>query len=140
MFIGAAVGSLLGAPAADKWGRKPAIVTCSALFALSAVIMMLAPTFATLICGRFVVGVAIGGSSTCVSVYIAELSKPALRGVLVSVNEVALCFGCLVAILTGISLQATDGGWRYMLGLAAVPATIQFFGACLAHSPPTRRA
>ena len=90
--------------------------------------MMFAPTFVVLLFGRFVVGVAIGGSSTCVSVYIAELAKPALRGVLVSVNEVALCFGCLIAIVTGIALEHTGGGWRYMLGLAAVPATVQFVG------------
>ena len=128
VFVGAAIGSLSGAPAADLVGRRPAIAACSMVFTLSSVVMMLASSFGILLLGRFLVGVAIGASSTTVSVYIAELSKPGLRGVLVSINEVALCFGCLVAICTGLALEHAVGGWRYMLGIAAVPAMIQFVG------------
>jgi len=105
------------------------IAVCSAVFALSAVVMMLAQHFGVLLVGRFLVGFAIGGSSTCVSVYISELSKPALRGVLVSLNELALCVGCLVAIVTGVALEDARDGWRWMLGLAAAPAFIQLAGA-----------
>ena len=129
VFVGAAIGSLAGSPIADAFGRRPAIALCSIVFAVSALTMMAAQSLPVLLLGRCMVGIGIGASSTTVSVYISELAKPAARGVLVSVNEVALCVGCLVAIAVGISLEDASHGWRWMLGLASVPAVIQLAGA-----------
>ena len=56
--LGAALGSLMGGPLSDSYGRKKTIMVADVLFSLGAVIMGIAPTIAILIIGRFVVGVS----------------------------------------------------------------------------------
>jgi SP family myo-inositol transporter-like MFS transporter 13 len=57
--LGAAFGSILGGPFADKLGRKPTIILADVLFTIGAIIMGVAPTIPVLILGRIVVGVII---------------------------------------------------------------------------------
>ena len=63
-----------------------------------------------------------------VPMYISESSPPKLRGLLVSCNTLIITFGQFVAaVICGLFSQ-TDHGWKWMLGLAAVPSAIQFCG------------
>lgn len=128
VMVGATVGALVGGSAADRVGRRRGLVLCSVLFALGAVLMALAPGFALLLVGRFVVGLAVGSSGLVVSVYVTELAPTALRGTLVSVNEVAICAGCLLAIGVDALLINASSGWRWMLGASAFPAALQLAG------------
>ncbi|KFM78888.1 Proton myo-inositol cotransporter, partial [Stegodyphus mimosarum] len=65
----------------------------------------------------------------CVPMYIAEVAPVSIRGTLVTINNCAITFGQLVAsIVDGIFSTDLENGWRYMLGIAAVPAVIQFIG------------
>ena len=63
-----------------------------------------------------------------VSVYITEIAHPSLRGSLVAINEVMICLGCLIAIGIDSWLTRYDEGWRYMLGISAIPALLQVIG------------
>nr|XP_012788812.1 unnamed protein product [Sorex araneus] len=70
-----------------------------------------------------------GIASMTVPVYIAEVSPPNLRGRFVTVNTLFITGGQFFAsVVDGAFSSLPDNGWRYMLGLAAIPAVIQFFG------------
>lgn len=63
-----------------------------------------------------------------VPVFIAEAAPSNLRGKLVTTNNLFITGGQFLASVVAGALSNTDNGWRYMLGIAAVPAVIQFIG------------
>jgi SP family myo-inositol transporter-like MFS transporter 13 len=125
---GAIVGAALSSCSNQALGRKPVILLSSALFTVGAVVMGVAESFAQLLVGRVVVGVAIGFASMVVPLYIAEAAPPESRGRLVSLNSACVTGGQFFAAVLDAMLSSVDDGWRYMLGLAAVPAVLQFIG------------
>lgn len=92
--------------------------------------LLVAQNFEMLLVGRFIVGLAVGLASMSVPVYIAEAAPPANRGQLVTVNNVFVTGGQFVACIVDALFSKVDypHGWRYMLGLAAVPAVVMFVG------------
>ncbi|ETI34767.1 hypothetical protein F443_18778 [Phytophthora nicotianae P1569] len=125
---GAIVGASLSGIGNDKLGRRRVILVSSALFTLGAVIMAMAENFVELLIGRLIVGIGIGCASMAVPLYIAEASPPQIRGQLVSLNSALITGGQFFASVLDALLADTEGGWRYMLGLAAIPAIVQFAG------------
>ena len=57
--------------------------------------------------------------------YIQELSPTRLRGRMVVVNVVMITGGQVVAYGIDAAFENTHGGWRWMVGLGAVPAALQ---------------
>ncbi|POM68383.1 Inositol transporter [Phytophthora palmivora] len=133
---GAIAGAALCGIGNDKLGRRPVILISSALFTVGAGIMAIAGTFVELLAGRLIVGVGIGCASTTVPLYIAEVSPPQIRGRLVSLNSALITGGQFFASVLDALLADTEGGWRYMLGLAAVPAIVQFVGFLMLPESP----
>ena len=129
--VGAAVGGLL----TDRLGRRITLLLAGALFALGAVGTALAPTVPWLVVGRVMVGAAIGTASFATPLYISEISPASARGALVSLNQLAITGGILVSYLVDYAL-ADSGGWRWMLGLAAVPAAALGVGMLLLPESP----
>src|SRR5699024_5333517 len=72
-------------------------------------------------------GVAIGISSLVVPGYIAEMAPPHRRGTLVSLHQFMVTVGILVSYIVGYGLSHT-GAWRWMLGVAVLPAVAMFLG------------
>ncbi|KAA3677450.1 MFS transporter, SP family, solute carrier family 2 (myo-inositol transporter), member 13 [Paragonimus westermani] len=125
----AAIAALGSAYLTDQAGRKPVIITASFIFSLGAVILGVATSKEILLVGRLIVGFAIGMASMTVPVYIAEISPTHLRGALVTLNQVSITVGQMIAaIVDGIFMLDATNGWRYMLALGGVPSVIQFFG------------
>ncbi|KAF2155607.1 general substrate transporter [Myriangium duriaei CBS 260.36] len=118
----ALIASPLSAPAADSLGRRPVIVVSCALFVLGALIQAVAPGVAVMVLGRSVVGLAIGGASSVVPLYIAEVAPARHRGRLVTVQSLFITGGQVVAYLVG---WACGGRWRLAVGVGAVPAVVQ---------------
>ncbi|CAG5115537.1 unnamed protein product, partial [Candidula unifasciata] len=125
----AAVFSLFAGFMCDFFGRKITIMVASVVFVIGAIIMGVAQSKEILLVGRIVVGIGIGFASMTVPVYVAEASPPAIRGRLVTLNQLFITIGILISsiIAGGFSSMKTTG-WRYMLGLAGVPGVIQFIG------------
>ncbi|GIY30432.1 proton myo-inositol cotransporter [Caerostris extrusa] len=70
-----------------------------------------------------------GLASMCVPMYIAEVSPQESRGLLVTINNCAITAGQLLASLVDGAFSGDHAqGWRYMLGIAAVPSVLQFVG------------
>jgi len=124
VLVGAAVGAIAGGKLSDAIGRRKALLLTSSIFILGALICALAHSFGLLLAGRIIVGLGIGLSSTTVPVYISEISPPAARGWQVSLFQLAITVGILSAYVVNYTFAKTADGWRWMLGLAAVPGLL----------------
>jgi len=121
------LGCLLGAAGAsaigDRYGRRKSLVFCAVLFAASALGAAVANTVTLFAATRLLGGLAIGLGSVLTPVYIAEISPPENRGTLVSINQLAVVIGILVAYFSNWQLSRLgEGSWRWMLAVAAIPS------------------
>jgi SP family galactose:H+ symporter-like MFS transporter len=116
-LLGAAVGGLL----ADRLGRRRLLIVTALVFALGALGAALSPDVGWLIAARVIAGTAIGIASFVAPLYISEIAPVAIRGRLVSINQVAITVGIVISY--GIDFAfAGSGAWRWMFALAIVPA------------------
>ena len=125
--VGAVLGSIGGGFMADAFGRRISLMATDVCFVAGAIAMALAThdSYGSLLFffGRGGAGLGLGAAGATATTYIAECSPPAYRGVLVSINEIALCLGCLLAYLAALLLG--DALWRYTVALSALSAAIQ---------------
>lgn len=110
---------------ADRLGRKRIILFADLLFILGALIQAVSPSVAVMVAGRSVVGAAVGAASFVTPLYIAELAPAAHRGRLVTMNILFVTLGQVVAYAVGWALSERAAGWRWMVGLGALPAALQ---------------
>lgn len=119
ILVGAVIGALVGARLSERLGRKRTILIISAVFVVGTVLCSISPTELTLALSRVLLGMAVGGATQTVPMFVAELSPPQVRGRLVLAFQVAIGIGILTATIVGASQQFS---WRWMIGMAAVPA------------------
>ena len=143
-LIGCLVGALVAGALSDKFGRKRLLILSAFLFAVTSLGNALAGNFSIFIFWRMLGGVAIGLASNLSPMYIAEVAPAQMRGKLVSINQLTIVIGILLAQVINWSLVrnlpagATDEfirnswfgqqGWRWMFGLTAAPSLLFFFG------------
>lgn len=140
LLIGAAFGGVLAGNLADAKGRRPTIVVLSLLFIAGAVGTSQVPTMGVMVCFRIVLGLAVGGASAIVPVFIGELAPTRIRGNLVAVNELLIVTGQLLAYTTNAIIANVlpnhPDNWRWMLLVCTLPAAGLFFGTLyLTESP-----
>ena len=132
LVFAAAVGALFGGQISDAWGRRRTIVLLAVLFFVGTVFVVLSPGFTLLVAGRIMLGLAVGGASTVVPVYLAELAPFEIRGSITGRNELAIVTGQLAAFvmnaIIGTTLGHLDGVWRIMFAVCALPAIALFIG------------
>ena len=122
----------------ERFGRKPVIIIASIVFAVGSLLMAIAWTKVVLLFGRFTVGAAIGLASMTTPVYIAEVSPIEIRGKLVTINNCFITGGQFVAsVVAGAFSMNNANGWRFMLGIAGIPALIQLI--CFVFLPESPR-
>jgi MFS transporter, SP family, galactose:H+ symporter len=127
VLVGAALAALGGGRLSDRLGRRTTLILTSIIFILGALICAFADSFQTLLVGRTIVGLGIGLASTTVPVYISEVAPAKARGWQVSLFQLAITIGILGAYIVDYAF-AGSGGWRWMLGLAAVPGAMLGLG------------
>ena len=123
VLLGAVIGAAAGGTLADRFGRRKTIILAAVIFILGAMGTALAPTVILLVAGRTIVGIGIGIASFSAPLYISEVAPANIRGSLVSLNQLAITVGIVVSYLVDYALSGISG-WRWMFGLAAIPATI----------------
>ncbi|KAI1780969.1 general substrate transporter [Hypoxylon cercidicola] len=124
----ALVASPISSVFADRFGRKPVILLSDLLFVFGALVQALSTSVSGMVLGRSIVGAAVGAASFVTPLYIAELAPPAYRGRLVTMNVLSITLGQVVAYIIGwIFAEHGDPstGWRWMVGLGALPAILQ---------------
>jgi sugar porter (SP) family MFS transporter len=119
--VGAIFGAAIAGQAADRLGRRRTIISAAVVFIIGAVLSAAAPGLGVLVIARVLLGVAVGLASANAPVYISEVAPPDERGRLVSYFQLSVTVGILVAYVVGLAFSGIDG-WRWMLGLGAVPA------------------
>ncbi|XP_040063446.1 solute carrier family 2, facilitated glucose transporter member 10 isoform X2 [Ixodes scapularis] len=136
LFLGAFLASFVGGVLVDLLGRKRALLLASLLFLTGTALQSLSPGLAVLVCGRLFTGMAVSLSTTAECTYIAEISPPAQRGLLVSLNEVAITVGFLLAYTVNYAFISRPNGWQFMFAVATCPALLQLVGTMFLPQSP----
>ncbi len=130
-ILGCIPGAMCAGVLADRFGRRKMLFLCAALFAVSGVLSALPRTFEQFLTARFLSGLGIGASSIICPVYIAEIAPEKWRGRLGTLFQLGIVIGIFLTlfinkVVQGLGDEAwnTTMGWRWMLGLEAVPAII----------------
>lgn len=127
VLVGATVGALSGGRLVDIFGRRSMLLITAFIFVAGALICAFTPSLAILVVGRVIVGLGIGLASSTVPIYVSEISPPESRGWQVSLFQLAITVGILIAYFIDY-LFSHSGNWRWMLGLATVPGTVLGMG------------
>ncbi|EDW46869.1 solute carrier family 2, facilitated glucose transporter member 1 isoform X1 [Drosophila sechellia] len=118
-LVGGAIGSLGGAGAANKFGRKACFLICGALFTVGAVLFFFcraASSVEMLVIGRFVVGLASGLVTATLPMYLSEVAPMALRGTLGVFIAVGVTGGVVVGQVCSLAdVFGTEDLWHYAL-------------------------
>eukprot|EP00429_Kryptoperidinium_foliaceum_P054272 CAMPEP_0176094952 /NCGR_PEP_ID=MMETSP0120_2-20121206/47587_1 /TAXON_ID=160619 /ORGANISM="Kryptoperidinium foliaceum, Strain CCMP 1326" /LENGTH=601 /DNA_ID=CAMNT_0017428907 /DNA_START=52 /DNA_END=1857 /DNA_ORIENTATION=- len=124
------LSSLAGGSLNHMFGRRTCILLAAAIFTGGSLILGFAINYTMLVLGRCILGVGIGIASLTTPVYIAEVAVPRMRGQLVTVNTLMITFGQFFAgMVDGVfDKYFPVEGWRFMLGLAAVPSLFMWVG------------
>ncbi len=144
LLVGCMAGALLGGPMGDRFGRKPSLIFCAVLFALSSLGSALPNALGPFAWARFAGGIAIGAASMLSPLYIAEIAPEKIRGTLVALYQLAIVAGILVVFFVNLQIQRmgdetwnTQVGWRWMFASLALPSLV--FGICMAVVPESPR-
>jgi sugar porter (SP) family MFS transporter len=129
LALGCIVGCLIAGALADRYGRRPGLMTAAIIFALSSIGMAMSGTLTVFIAMRFAAGIGVGMASMLSPMYIAEISPAAVRGRNVAINQLTIVIGILITNLVNY-LLADNGpdAWRWMFGLGAVPSLLFLLG------------
>jgi SP family sugar porter-like MFS transporter len=141
-LIGCLAGALGAGWTSDRWGRKKLLLAAAFMFAGTSIATGLAADFPWFVFFRLLGGVAIGLASVLSPLYIAEIVPAEIRGRFVSLNQLTIVIGILLAQVTnwliaepvagGASQAAIAGtwngqwGWRWMFGVTAIPSAAFF--------------
>ncbi len=123
LLFGCIFGSSVAGWLTDRLGRRRVLMLSGLGFALSAVGAAIPQNLTQFLTARFIGGLAIGAGSVLAPLYIAEVAPARSRGRLVSLNQMAIVIGILVAYLVnwGLSFLGSSS-WRWMFAAAAVPS------------------
>lgn len=134
-LLGCAAGAWLGGRLADRWGRTKVMVLGAVLFFVSSIGSALAFAAWDLAVWRVIGGLGIGIASVIAPTYIAEIAPASVRGMLGSLQQLAITLGIFAALLSDQLLATAAGGaaqelwfgweaWRWMFLVAVVPAAV----------------
>lgn len=137
LLVGCAVGAAFAGWLTDRWGRKRILVVSALLFAASAVGAAVPRSLGEFVAARLAGGLAIGVASVLAPLYIAEISPRAIRGRLVSLNQMAIVTGILLAYFVNWLLSfAGPSSWRWMFASAAIPSAVFFLALLFVPESP----
>ena len=129
LALGCIFGCLTAGPLADRFGRKPGLITAALIFALSSLGMSIAPGFIFFVSMRFCAGIGVGMASMLSPLYIAEISPANTRGRNVAINQLTIVAGILITNLINYSLADKGAdAWRWMFGLGIIPSGLFLIG------------
>lgn len=138
MLLGCAVGAFFAGRFADKYGRRTLLIVAAVLFIVSAWGSGIATSSFEFVIYRVLGGLAVGAASVMAPAYISEVSPARYRGMLTSIQQIAIISGLFAAFLSNYLLAGEAAGstntlwmnyeaWRWMFWIELVPAFLFFF-------------
>lgn len=135
MLLGCAVGAFFAGRLADVFGRRPLLIASAVFFIISAWGSGIAGSSGEFVFYRILGGLAVGGASVMAPAYIAEISPAHYRGMLATVQQIAIITGLFVAFLSNYLLADVAGSsmqplwldyaaWRWMFWIELAPAVL----------------
>ena len=125
LVLGAVFGAVIGGPAADRFGRKPAFLIDMTIITVGALISALAGAPQWVLLGQFIVGVGIGIDFPVSSSYVSETMPQQVRSRMVvatiALQSVGMLLGAGVAIAI-LWLRSNASDWRLIVGATAAVA------------------
>ncbi|MXV43754.1 sugar porter family MFS transporter [Saccharibacter sp. 17.LH.SD] len=135
MMAGAALGSVSAGWLSHHLGRKRSLIIGAAVFVVGAAGCALSWSIPSMISFRVVMGIAVGLSAFTAPLYLAEIASEESRGAMISTYQLMLTVGIFVAFLSD-TYFSYSGDWRWMFGVAAIPAALFLVGVLfLPYSP-----
>ncbi|AZG46670.1 sugar porter family MFS transporter [Gordonia insulae] len=131
LFPGAAFGALFGGRIADRLGRKRTLLLCGAIFLVGALACALAPSVAAMVIARIILGFGVGAAAVTCPLYLAEMAPADRRGRMVTINELMIVTGQMLAFAVNALLDhlvSDPHVWRIMLAVASIPAVTLLVG------------
>jgi sugar porter (SP) family MFS transporter len=144
-LIGCVVGAVVSGFVSDKFGRKKSLLGSAFLFVIASLGTGLSGSFGIFVCFRMLGGIGIGLASALSPMYIAEIAPSQIRGRFVSLNQMTIVIGILLAQIVNLLIadKVPDGasdaliaaswngqmGWRWMFWACGVPAVLFFLFA-----------
>jgi sugar porter (SP) family MFS transporter len=126
LLLGAVAGALGSGWLADRISRRRTKIISGTVYVIGALGCALAQSYWQILAGRFWLGLAVGTASFVSPMYIAEMVPPRIRGGFVSLNQLMITSGILLAYIVDWGFASFSNNWRWMFAIGAVP------GACLA--------
>ncbi|GAA6001643.1 sugar porter family MFS transporter [Rhodotorula paludigena] len=126
MPAGSFGGALINSWLSDKIGRKYCIILSGWLWVLGCIIQSVSHNVATLVAGRVVAGLAVGIASAIVTVYQAEITKPSIRGRIVSIQQLSITIGIFLQYFVQYGCSYIDGtaSFRLPWALQLIPGLV----------------
>ncbi|HEY4378710.1 MAG TPA: sugar porter family MFS transporter [Acidobacteriaceae bacterium] len=129
LLLGCLIGAAIASVLSDRFGRRKSLMFAAILFTASAASSALAGSIMIFSYARLAGGLAIGLASALTPIYISEIAPYRNRGLLVSLNQLAIVIGILIAYLTNWQLAGLDqASWRWMFAVAAIPSVAFLIG------------
>ncbi len=123
LLVGCVFGASLAGMLSDRFGRRKVLIFSAVMFAASSIGAAIPRDLNEFVVARFAGGLAIGVASVLAPLYIAEVSPARIRGRLVSLNQMTIVSGILLAYLINWSLSFLGPtSWRWMFAVAALPS------------------
>jgi MFS transporter, putative metabolite transport protein len=130
-FLGAMVGLVIFGDLSDRLGRRAIFVANLVFFVVFSIVSAFITSVPQLFVVRFLVGLGVGMDIPTSTAYLAEIAPARHRGkVLGALTQITWILGALTSTLVAIPLQWMfgDAAWRWMFGLAALPAALVLLG------------
>lgn len=151
-LLGCLLGSMISGGLSDRFGRKKMLIASAILFGVSSALTGWSHAFSNFVFWRITGGVAIGIASNVSPMYIAEISPAPWRGRLVTLNQLTIVIGILMAqivnwvIADRVAEDATADmirhswngqyAWRWMFTAVCAPSIIFFASALFVPESP----
>lgn len=110
MLLGCAVGAFFAGSLADRYGRRSLMIATAVLFVVSAIGTGASVHSLQFILFRIMGGLAVGGASILAPAYISEISPPAIRGRLATLQQMMIVIGLFSAFLSNYLIAGLAGG------------------------------
>lgn len=139
LSIGTLIGAIIGAPIADAFGRRLAIVWWNIIFCVGVIIQMTTlTTWYQVALGRWVAGLGVGALSVLTPMYQSETAPRQIRGSMVSCYQLFITLGIFIAycINYGTKTDNTPASWRIPMGVGFIWSVIMAVGIMFLRESP----